>query len=488
MTCSIFRTLSMVLVAGGVLGITSFAAADMVTLPNSENWEFKYEGEAPIPDVLGGGRETLPTYHVSPAFGGLANYNLASDGDILKWQFGGVHPLTGDFGHDVILVSDGFNATADREGGWGWEIRFHIPDNDFNAIPFATGRDQLIPKLISGDNPNATGTTFFFFKNVISQGSLEDGVGVEPLAWDGLTTDPSPRSRHVVAEADFTDGFHTFSVIQPPDSDSFHLFLNGDFLGHAEEGNITSLQWGPGRCTGACGHTLGGSDSFSRGEIWIDHIRSTGSMLIELFADFDEDGDVDFNDFSILSGNFTGTLPPDTGGYLPEEGDTDGDGDVDFTDFSVLAAEFTGTITAPAGDTPMEGDVHLEIDLTNSGAMTLEPNNADLAGYSIRSPNSQLVPDADGAAAPFMFYLLNAAQEVTAGSVGATTALASDLALDISFAGDADQAANVVFQYTRAGDVTPVDGIVHVIPEPATMILLAAGGLLMMPRKRRRCA
>ena len=152
-----------------------------------------------------------------------------------------------------------------------------------------------------------------------------------------------------------------------------------------------------------------------------------------------------------------------------------------------MAGEFTGTITGPAGDTPGEdGDVHLEISV-DSGAMTLEPNNADLAGYSIRSPDSQLVPDADGAAAPFMFYLLNAAQEVTAGSVGTTTMLSADLALDISFAGDSDQAANVVFQYTRAGDVTPVDGIVHVVPEPAPMILLGAGGLLVLPR-RRRCA
>jgi len=106
------------------------------------------------------------------------------------------------------------------------------------------------------------------------------------------------------------------------------------------------------------------------------------------------------------------------------------------------------TITASGSDAPGDGDVHLEIDLTNNGAMTLEPNNADLAGYSIPLPNSKIVPDADGAAAPFMFYLLNAAQEVTAGSVGATTMRAEDPALDISFAGDADQAANVVFHYT----------------------------------------
>jgi hypothetical protein len=45
-----------------------------------------------------------------------------------------------------------------------------------------------------------------------------------------------------------------------------------------------------------------------------------------------------------------------------------------------------------------------------------------------------------------------------------------------------------VFQYTRAGEVTPVDGIVHITPEPTTMMLLAGGGLLVLPCRRRRCA
>jgi len=61
--------------------------------------------------------------------------------------------------------------------------------------------------------------------------------------------------------------------------------------------------------------------------------------------------------------------------------------------------------------------------------------------------------------------------------------LLADLALGISFAGDADQAANAVFQYTRADDVTPVDGIVHVIPEPTTMPLLGLAILIMWQRR-----
>ena len=136
--------------------------------------------------------------------------------------------------------------------------------------------------------------------------------------------------------------------------------------------------------------------------------------------------------------------------------------------------------SAPAGDTPGDaGDAHLEIDLTDGGKMTLQPNNADLAGYSIRSPHSKIAPDADNLATPFLFYLLNAPHEVTTGTVGATTMLTANLPLDITFAGSFETAQNVVFEYTRAGEVTPVTGVVHIVPEPATVILLAAGRFLM---------
>jgi len=235
-----------------------------------------------------------------------------------------------------------------------------------------------------------------------------------------------------------------------------------------------------------------GDNGFGPNRILMDNLfvgDCDDCVLPPLPGDLDGDGDVDFGDFSVLAGNLTGTVtppePPGTGGKLPEEGDIDGDGDVDFTDFSTFAFNFTGTINAPASDAPpTEGNVHLEIDLTRDGAMTLQLDNANLAGYSVRSPDSRIVPDADGAAAPFLFYLLNAPQEVTAGTVGAAAMLTGNVMLDITFAGSVEEAQNVVFEYTRFGEVTPVAGIVHVVPEPATMILLAAGGLLMTPRRR----
>jgi len=107
------------------------------------------------------------------------------------------------------------------------------------------------------------------------------------------------------------------------------------------------------------------------------------------------------------------------------------------------------------------------------------------AGYSILSSDSQRVLEADNLATPFMFYLLNVSHKVIAGSVGSTTALTEDLVLDITFAGDRPPADAVVFQYTSAGEVTPVNGIIHIIPEPTSIMLFAAGRLLMMRRRRR---
>jgi len=288
---SILRTLSMLAVGGAVLGITSFAAADAISLGDSSNWEYAYEGGDPVPDALGpfeygdgeiGERNTIGFYNVSPAFGGLAEYELSSDGDILNWRFGAPRPGDGVVQYDVILEAPAAQAAMDREGGWGWEMRFNIPDNDHNAVPFLTGRDQFIIKLLSSDNPNNAGTNFHFFGNGISQ-SGSGGGGEAPLAYDGETQDSSPRERNVVANADLTDGFHTFSVVQPPASDAFALFLDGEYLGNAEMGNNNSTPKADGGpCTGACGMTIGGSDSFTRGELKIDYIRATGDGALAI--------------------------------------------------------------------------------------------------------------------------------------------------------------------------------------------------------------
>jgi hypothetical protein len=59
-------------------------------------------------------------------------------------------------------------------------------------------------------------------------------------------------------------------------------------------------------------------------------------------GDTDKDFDVDFTDFNSLANNYTGTLPPGTGGKDWSQGDFDMDGDVDFSDFGKLANNYTG--------------------------------------------------------------------------------------------------------------------------------------------------
>lgn len=67
-------------------------------------------------------------------------------------------------------------------------------------------------------------------------------------------------------------------------------------------------------------------------------------------GDTNLDGTVDLADYDDLSGNYTGTLPPGTGGKGWAQGDFKGDRDVSFEDFVTLALHFgfvAETITEP---------------------------------------------------------------------------------------------------------------------------------------------
>jgi hypothetical protein len=78
-----------------------------------------------------------------------------------------------------------------------------------------------------------------------------------------------------------------------------------------------------------------------------------------------------------------------------------------------------------------------------------------------------------------MFYLSNTANDVSAGSVGTQYTLDGELILDAGFAGDQDLA----FEYgTVAG--TSI-GDIQYVPEPATMSLLAIGGIAALIRRKR---
>ena len=464
-------------------------------------------GQYDVAEVLIYDRALGPDEIGGVGYGLAQKYGLPGFEEILPRHLGSTDPETEGF----RFTGNGDNLSEPNveEGYW----RMNVTKASRYQGGRGTGDDSQgvphTPDFLPVEFPDEFTVTFFGHVNELVSGSFRTGLSffVQPEGREGVNVsfvgeaiqpehtpdvgvgDPYTQIVDVngccvkevgperSVDVDVTQD-HIYQITRSADG-TYEFFIDGE---KAFEPQCCQNMDNPILEKGFIISTLASSTTVSDSEWRLLEARRGVRIYRPGNTDFDED--VDFTDFSSLAGNFTGTLPLFTGGKEWEQGDFNFDGAVAFDDFSQLAGNFTGTVTAPSGDTASGGDVHLEINYV-TGTLTLQPTNADLAGYSIRSPDSQLVPDADGVAAPFLFYLLNAPQEVTAGSVGSTTMLTDDLVLDITFAGDQAQAANLVFQYTRAGEVSPVDGIVHIVPEPATLILLAAGGLLVMPRRRR---
>ncbi|NQU76737.1 MAG: PEP-CTERM sorting domain-containing protein, partial [Planctomycetes bacterium] len=168
-------------------------------------------------------------------------------------------------------------------------------------------------------------------------------------------------------------------------------------------------------------------------------------------SDTDLDYDTDFADFNNLASNYG-----QTGSHLTiAEGDCNGDLVVNLTDVVLFTSEYgTGSHVggAPGGvGTDVELVVHAD------GSLELVGNNPQMTGYSILSAAGNLIPDADVNAMPFMFYLSNAANDVTAGSVGSQYNFSDSMALDAAVTPGTDL-EDLTFQW---GDLTDTyDGYV----------------------------
>jgi hypothetical protein len=210
------------------------------------------------------------------------------------------------------------------------------------------------------------------------------------------------------------------------------------------------------------------------GSEWIYQCPAIDNLRVVALRAGDTDGDidVDFTDFVNLANNYqTGTTWA--------QGDGDGDADVDFTDFVNLSNNYDGGAGYVPGVQDAPGEVELTVDII-TGQMTLNTFGAsvNLNGYSIRSASGSLIPDGDNNASPFAFYLSNTANDVTAGNLGLIAV--TDLALDAQYGSTQD----LVFEYgTSAGAIA---GEVNYVPEPATVGLLAFGGIAALLRRRRR--
>lgn len=182
-------------------------------------------------------------------------------------------------------------------------------------------------------------------------------------------------------------------------------------------------------------------------------------------GDIDGDGDVDFADFSILSGHFTGTItPPDTGDRTRNQGDFDGDGDVDFSDFSILAGEFTGTITAPT--TPPSASPRFP---EGGPAANVDGPVTNLILDEISSPGSGK----------------NAVIAVDPLRVPVVTATGPTVGENFLHAyGDKPDWAGAS-EHLLSRDLGPTQTMIEV-PEPMTASLIAMGSLAVWSRSRTR--
>ena len=193
-------------------------------------------------------------------------------------------------------------------------------------------------------------------------------------------------------------------------------------------------------------------------------------------GDFEVDGDVDFADFTYLAANYGQS------GKSWVDGDADGNGKVEFTDFTYLAANY-GSDTDSSTESPSAGTVELHVDVA-TGEMWLVGNAAALSGYNITSAANSLLPDADGLASPFQFYLANETDDISAASLGAGVLIEGELALDAAY--DTAGPMDLGFSYGIFGQGGSVSGDVIVVPEPACLALLALGGLAALRRRRHK--
>jgi formylglycine-generating enzyme required for sulfatase activity len=241
----------------------------------------------------------------------------------------GAYFLNGATGYDALMA-------VRREDDWRWALpsedewykaAYHKNDGvTGNYFDYPTRSDTVPGYVNDSGNLSTTGSPFV-------EGGTDPGNYATYDGDDGARGIGSPYYRTVVGEWENSESpYGTF-----------------DQGGNVWEWNEAAIMTGEpcrGHRGGAYGYggwnlqaevRGGAAPTYPGGNIGFRVVKAPEPTQR---GDCDEDGDVDFDDFSVLAFNFGST-----GDWT--DGDFDGDGIVDFDDFGALALNF-GTTAAPA--------------------------------------------------------------------------------------------------------------------------------------------
>ncbi len=201
-------------------------------------------------------------------------------------------------------------------------------------------------------------------------------------------------------------------------------------------------------------------------------------------GDLDADGDVDTADINQAVANFTGASP-DLTSPKRSLGDADHDGDIDTADINAAVGNFTGAMAEAPGAATVIVD-------RQTGQIVLDAGGTAMAGFTLRSDSGAFTADT-----PDFSDLPRGLTDDIDRQMGWFDALGrfhgvADLGVVMDVSRFADDAAIIADLGDSFHAPSPDSGgvgrqmEVRVVPEPATLSLLAIGGVVALLGRRRQ--
>jgi len=402
--------------------------------------------------------------------------------------------LTSQTDWDPVGSGTPQNPGADAD----WWIHVSTKDERDKANPLVTTQNNILDDdgTVKGSDLFDIGNDHFLIRIVDENGDVATDLVGEP-----------GRDAPSSAQAWFDQRFDSDSVgwngsglnsreLGKLEEDPFYT-TTVDFGGGPVEieFNVLEANYNDGKSS-----TFGSPNTFGTGTSGNPQVQDF-SLIREWLAnvpvgDTDLDLDVDSADATSLSGNWTGTLTPGTVDRRWSQGDFDDDGDVDSTDSTLQLGNWTGsvaavaaTLAAPASFTPGDDRADLIYDPATGNVKLDATDVGQIISFFLEGDGEVFDPSRTNL--PFINTGTNT--DNVAIQIGQTDVLnvgftgVWDLG-DVLEAGLTQSELEALF--LRAGYVFALgQGVqsfdVGLVPEPASLTLLAMAGMLLVSRRRR---